>query len=125
MESDEGTGADIHVIDVGAGDRKGSVVIQTPAEDSHPAFSPDGAWLAYLSGVSGRSEVYVQPYPGPGPRVLISTGGGTAPAWRGDGRELYYHFFHDGALRDVAVPLTITASRLTAGTPRQLFEATG
>ena len=125
VENAEGTGADIHVIDAGAGDRKGSVVVQTPAEDSHPAFSPDGAWLAYVSGVSGRSEVYVQPYPGPGPRVLISSGGGTAPAWKGDGRELYYHFVQDGALRLMAVPLTVSGSTLSAGTPRQLFEAKG
>jgi hypothetical protein len=114
------------VLDVDSGDRSGTVVVQTPEADSHPAFSPDGHWLAYVSGVSGRSEVYVQPYPGPGPRVLISTGGGTAPAWRGDSRELYYHFVQDGALRLMAVPITINGSAaLSAGTPRQLFELKG
>jgi Tol biopolymer transport system component len=125
VENAEGTGADIRVLDVGTGDRNGSVVVQTPAEDSHPTFSPDGNWLAYVSGVTGRSEVYVQPYPGPGPRVLISTGGGTAPAWRGDGREIYYTFGQDGATRLMAVPLTISESTLTAGTPRLLFAAKG
>jgi serine/threonine-protein kinase len=119
------TGTDVHVLDVAAGDRKGAVVVQTPAEESHPAFSPDGNWLAFVSGISGRSEVYVQPYPGPGPRVLISTGGGTAPAWRGDGGELYYHFVQEGALRLMAVPITHKGSTLSAGTPRQLFEARG
>jgi eukaryotic-like serine/threonine-protein kinase len=125
VENAEGTGTDIRVLDVGAGDRKGSVVVQTPAEEAHPAFSPEGNWLAYVSAVSGRSEVYAQAYPGPGLRVLISTGGGTAPAWRGDGRELYYYFVQDGALRLMAVPITVSGSALTAGTPRQLFEAKG
>ena len=122
VESTEGTSTDIRVLDVNGGDRSGSIAVQTPEADSHPAFSPDGLWLAYASGVSGRPEVYVQPYPAPGPRVLISTGGGMAPAWRGDGREIYYHFVQDGALRLMAVPITINGSALSAGTPRQLFE---
>jgi serine/threonine-protein kinase len=125
VENAEGTGADIRVLDVGAGDRTGSVVVQSPADESHPAFSPDGKWLAYVSGASGRSEVYVQPYPGPGQRILISTGGGTAPAWKGDARELYYHFVQDGAVRLMAVPITISGATLSAGTPRQLFEVKG
>jgi Tol biopolymer transport system component len=41
----------------------------------YPEFSPDGRWLAYVSDKSGRREVYVQPYPGKGQPVLISTGG--------------------------------------------------
>jgi Tol biopolymer transport system component len=125
VENDPKTGLDIRVLDVTAGDRNGSIVVQTPAEDSFPAFSPDGKWLAYSSGVSGRTEVYVQPYPGPGQRVLISTGGGTAPAWRGDGGELYYQFTNDGAVRIFAVPITITGSGLSPGAPRQLFEGRG
>jgi len=125
VESTEGNSTDIRVLDVDGRDRSGSIAVQTPEADSHPAFSPDGLWLAYTSGVSGRSEVYVQPFPGPGPRVLISTGGGTAPAWKGDSRELYYHFVQDGALRLMAVPITISGSTLSAGAPRQLFELKG
>jgi serine/threonine-protein kinase len=52
--------------------------------------SPDGHWIAYSSNEMGRREVYVQSYPTPGRKVLVSAGGGTAPAWRRDGRELYY-----------------------------------
>jgi serine/threonine-protein kinase len=125
VESVEGNSTDIRVLDVNGRDRSGAVVVQTPEADSHPAFSPDGLWLAYTSGVSGRAEVYVQPYPGPGLRVLISTGGGTAPAWRGDGRELYYYFVQDGALRLMAVPIMVNGAVLSAGTPRQLFEVKG
>jgi serine/threonine-protein kinase len=125
VESVEGSSTDIRVLNVDGGDRSGTVAVQTPEADSYPAFSPDGLWLAYMSGASGRSEVYVQPYPGPGPRVLISTGGGLAPAWRGDSRELYYTFQQDNALRLMAVPITINGSALSAGAPRQLFELKG
>jgi Tol biopolymer transport system component len=73
-------------------DRKTHAVIHTAANEMTPEFSPDGRWLAYVSNESGggRHEVYVQPYPGPGERHLISTNGGEQPAWSADGRELFY-----------------------------------
>jgi eukaryotic-like serine/threonine-protein kinase len=55
-----------------------------------PTFSPDGRWLAYGSDVTGRSEVYLRPYPGPGAPIRVSIDGGDSPAWRADGRELFY-----------------------------------
>jgi serine/threonine-protein kinase len=55
-----------------------------------PAFSPDGRWFAYTSDQSGRWEVYVRPYPGPGGRIQVSIEGGSEPLWSGDGRELFY-----------------------------------
>jgi serine/threonine protein kinase/Tol biopolymer transport system component len=53
-------------------------------------LSPDGRLLAYVSNESGRWEVYVQPYPLTGEKWQISSGGGSVPTWRGDGKELYY-----------------------------------
>jgi hypothetical protein len=53
-------------------------------------LSPDGKLLAYASDESGRVEVYVQSFPTPGNKVLISANGGDQPAWRRDGKELYY-----------------------------------
>jgi Tol biopolymer transport system component len=53
-----------------------------------PAFSPDGRWIAYVSNESGSFEVYVRPFPGPGGKWQISTGGG--PKWSRNGRELFY-----------------------------------
>jgi serine/threonine protein kinase/Tol biopolymer transport system component len=55
-----------------------------------PAFSPDGRWLAYMSNESGTSEVYVRPFPGPGGKWQISTGGGLYPKWSRNGKELFY-----------------------------------
>jgi serine/threonine-protein kinase len=55
-----------------------------------PTFSPDGRWLAYGSNVSGRNELYVRPYPGPGPAELVSIDGALSPVWRPDGNGLFF-----------------------------------
>ncbi len=80
-------------------------------------LSPDGNWLAYTSDESGRDEVYVQPYPGPGPKESISTEGGREPAWSRDGRELVYR--HGTKMMAVEVK---TQPGFAAGAPRLLFE---
>jgi Tol biopolymer transport system component len=61
-----------------------------PANEVAPRFSPDGRFLAYASNESGRYEVYVRPFPGPGARVQISEDGGGQPTWSGDGRKIFY-----------------------------------
>ncbi len=53
-------------------------------------FSPDGKWVAYSSSESGRPEIYVTPYPGPGGKWQVSNGGGNYPRWRRDGSEIFY-----------------------------------
>ncbi len=75
---------------------------RTDYDESAPAFSPDGKWLAYVSDESGRSAVWVQPFPGPGPKWLITRDGGTEPAWSRSGNELYFR----RADELVAVPVT-------------------
>ena len=62
----------------------------TPAHERAARISPNGRWVAYESDETGRYEVYVQSYPRPGRKALVSAGGGVNPVWRGDGRELYY-----------------------------------
>jgi serine/threonine protein kinase/Tol biopolymer transport system component len=100
-------------------------VIQTAAHEASPEFSPDGRWLAYTSTQSGRQEVYVQRYPGPGERHLISTGGGEQPAWAGDGRELVYVQRGDsGSLKMKLMSVRIgTSPTFLAGTPELVFES--
>jgi serine/threonine-protein kinase len=59
-------------------------------DESNPALSPDGRWLAYQSDQTGRTEVYLRSYPEPGARVPVSLGGGSEPVWAHHGRELFY-----------------------------------
>ena len=112
---------DIWVLSIG--DRKTLAVIQTAANEMSPEFSPDGRWLAYVSSESGRNEVYVQPYPGPGERHLISTTGGEQPAWGGSGRELFYVQAGASGSRTLMSVRIRTAPAFLAGTPETLFES--
>jgi Tol biopolymer transport system component len=65
-------------------------VIPAAFDESAPALSPDGHWLAYQSDQTGQMEVYVRSYPEPGARVPVSLQGGTEPVWAHNGRELFY-----------------------------------
>ena len=89
----------------------------TPFDERSPRFSPDGKWLAYVSNESGRDEVYVQPFPGPGRKWLISTDGGINPVWSRDGRELFYQ--EGEQMMAVAIA---SAAEFAAARPRRLFE---
>ena len=66
------------------------VVVETPFASRLGMLSPNGKWLAYTSNESGRVEVYIRPFPGPGSSSQISTAGGTQPMWSRDGNELFY-----------------------------------
>jgi eukaryotic-like serine/threonine-protein kinase len=73
------------------GNRKEFPIVQNPQFPSiQPALSPDGRWLAYVSPVSGRQEVYIVPFPHGSGRFQVSTAGGYSPRWRRDGKELFY-----------------------------------
>jgi dipeptidyl aminopeptidase/acylaminoacyl peptidase len=98
-------------------DHQAMPFLRTPFTESVPQFSPDGHWLAYISNESGRYEVYVQPYPGPGGKWQISTDGGTEPVWNPNGRELFYR---DGS-KMMSVEIS-TQSGFATGKPRMLFE---
>jgi len=69
---------------------RASPVVQSPFSDREPAISPDGRWLAYASDESGVFQIYVQPFPGPGPKRQITIDGGIEPLWARDGRTLFY-----------------------------------
>jgi eukaryotic-like serine/threonine-protein kinase len=109
------TGYDIWVLRMS--DRKPEPFLRTPFNESAPRFSPDGRWLAYISDESGRFEIYVQPFPGPGGKWQISTEGGREPVWNRNGRELFYRSGDKMMAVDIA-----TQSGFSAGTPRMLFE---
>jgi eukaryotic-like serine/threonine-protein kinase len=84
-----GAGVDIFVLSMD-GDRRPRPLVQTKFDEGAPKFSPDGKWVAYASNESGRTEVYVTSYPGPGARIQVSNDGGSDPTWRRKGGELYY-----------------------------------
>jgi Tol biopolymer transport system component len=73
-----------------SGDRKPIPFLSTRFDEGFGQFSPDGRWVAYRSNESGRNEVYVVPFPGPGGKWQISTAGGDRPRWRRDGNEILY-----------------------------------
>jgi eukaryotic-like serine/threonine-protein kinase len=89
----------------------------TPFDEHSPRFSPDGKWLAYVSDESGQDDVYVQPFPGPGQKWLVSTDGGSDPLWSKDGKELFYRA--GGVMMAVLVALR---DGFSAARPRRLFE---
>src|SRR5262249_40085675 len=100
-----------------SGERTGQAFFQSKFDETMPAFSPDGHWLAYVSDESGRPEVYVQPFTGPGGKYNISTDGGTEPVWARNGKELFYR------KADQLMAVEINAgSTFTAGKPKRLFE---
>ena len=113
------TGRDIWALQLD-GDRKSFVVVSTAFEDMQARLSPDRRWVAYQSNESGRSEIYVRPFPGPGGYVQVSTTGGSNPEWRGDGREIFYIGLRDGL---TAVPVSVSADGKTiaTGVPSGLF----
>jgi hypothetical protein len=69
---------------------KPELFLRTPSNEAAPAVSPDGRWIAYASDESGRYEVYVRPFPGPGGKWQVSNAGGNLPIWSHKGRELFF-----------------------------------
>jgi Tol biopolymer transport system component len=82
-----------------------------------PTFSPDGQWIAYASDQSGRTEIYMRPYPGPGQEVTISADGGNEPIWVRKTGELFYR--RGDAVMVVGITTTPTVS---VGKPRMVVE---
>jgi Tol biopolymer transport system component/tRNA A-37 threonylcarbamoyl transferase component Bud32 len=99
------------------GDRKPFPWLKTNFIEIWPVFSPDGRLVAYQSNESGRQEIYVQSFPGPGGKWQISNAGGTEPHWRADGKELFYRSA-DQKLTAVDVRMGDT---FEVGVPKALF----
>jgi serine/threonine-protein kinase len=89
-------GVDVYVLPIEGDDASGwkpgtaTPFVNSPFGERDGMFSPDGRWIAYASNESGRDEIYVRPFPGPGPRVLVSSNGGVLPTWSRARQELFY-----------------------------------
>jgi Tol biopolymer transport system component len=102
------------------GDRKPVALLRTPFAETHAQISPDGHWFAYSSNETGRSEVYVQPFPSGAGKWQVSASGGDFPRWRPDGHELFYMSSASGG-NMMAVDVTSHGSTFEPGSPKQLF----
>ena len=114
--ADPGSPSKIVVVPLQGENKPRSLDDNKYAEGS-PKFSPDGHWLAYCSNESSKPQVYVQAFPGPGPKAQVSNDGGTDPVWRRDGRELFYR----NGDSMMAVPVS-TTSGFSTGRPQQLWK---
>jgi serine/threonine-protein kinase len=110
------SGNDLFRATLGA-DAKPAPLLETDALEEHATLSPDGRWIAYKSNETGIEEIYVRSYPDMGPRTVVSIGGGTAPAWSADGREIFYW----GRSRIVAASVRAEGPRLTVIGRTELF----
>jgi Tol biopolymer transport system component len=92
------------------------VWLRTPYNERGGRLSPDGRWIAYTSNESGRDEIYVRPFPGPGGKWQVSVAGGTEPVWAHGGAEIFYR------TGDKMMAARVTRDgAFAADTPRQLF----
>jgi hypothetical protein len=112
------TGLDLWALEMTGSDRKSRVIANTPFDEAMAQLSPDGRWVAYQTNESGRFEIVVQPFPDPGGKWQVSSGGGAAPRWRADGKEIYF-LAPDATMMAVAV--TASGPTFEAGTPVGLF----
>jgi Tol biopolymer transport system component len=112
------TGWDLFTVLTG-GDAQPQRLLQTPANETDAALSPDGRLIAYTSDESGRSEVYVSRFPEMSGRVSVSSGGGHRPQWRRDGRELYFVGTNN---RITSAGIATTPGAASVSTPAVLFQ---
>jgi Tol biopolymer transport system component len=115
-KTDSVTASDVWILPL-TGERTPTAFVKTRFNETAPRFSPEGRWIAYVSDEAGQPDVYVRPFPGPGEAHRISTGGGSHPRWRRDGKELFYVV----SQRVMAVPVSTTAS-FDAGVAKVLFD---
>jgi len=112
-------GMDIWVLPM-TGDHKPFPYIATAGNQGFGQFSPDGKWISYISDETGRMEVYVAPFPWTGAKWQISSGGGTVPRWRRDGKQIIFEV--PGSGRVIAANVSTRGTSFELGELRTLFE---
>jgi serine/threonine-protein kinase len=118
MENKPDRNWDILLLDIKS--RRVTHLLDSKAAEIFPEISPNGHWLAYVSDESGRKEVWVRPFPGPGGKWQISTEGGSEPIWSKDGKQLFYRQTDLAWVVDIQTEAGFSASR-----PRLMFKKAG
>jgi Tol biopolymer transport system component len=126
---DTQTSADLWVMPM-TGEHKPFVFLNTSSTEVWGQFSPDGQWVAFQSNQSGRDEIYLRRFSGPGGATpgnsapagqwQVSTTGGVHPAWRADGKEIFYI---DPSGTMMAAPIALSGSTIVPGAPVELFRS--
>jgi eukaryotic-like serine/threonine-protein kinase len=114
------TGSDIYTISTTDDRPAPQRLLQTSANEGQGRVSPDGRWLAYMSDESGQPEIYASRFPEMQGKIPLSSGGGSRPFWRADGKEVFY--LHDD--RVMGLPVALSATGLSPGKPEELFKVT-
>ena len=115
-----GDSRDIYARRLSGADSTPVPLVASPADEFSPALSPDGKWLAYASDESGRSEVYVRPFPDASrAKWQVSNGGGAEPVWAHSGRELFYRSLADSIVAVGVRP----GGDFAMGDRKQLFDS--
>jgi serine/threonine-protein kinase len=109
---------DILMIPMAEPNRKPEPFLVRGFQDEGSTFSPDGRYVAYVSGEAGQNEVQIRPYPGPGGQVTVSVGGGTKPVWTANG-ELFYRNLAGDRMMSVSLA---TEPALMVGPPQVVFQ---
>ena len=117
--NDPQTGFDLWVPPL-SGDKRPFPFLKTSFAEREGQFSPDSKWVAYQSNESGQFEIYVQPFPGPGGKLQISSNGGAQPRWNRNGKEIFYVSL-DSKMMAAPVRLSPDGQSLETGTPVALF----
>ncbi len=116
------TGVDLQAFAINDG--RAIPVTELAGDETEGQFSPDGKWVAFVSTLSGRPEVYVQPFPEGASRTQVSIAGGTQIRWSADGREIYFIApdgklmaapFAAGATPPVTLPVALFQTHLANG----------
>ena len=97
-------------------------VVQTEFNEGLAQFSPDTTWIAYQSDKTGRFEIYLRPFRGPGDDVRVSVDGGTQARWNPSGKELFY-LAPGNRLTAVTLRFSANNKAVEPGTPLALFVA--
>ena len=110
---------ELWVLPLGGPDRKPFPFLRTRFSTGAAQFSPDGQWILYRSNETGRFEIYVAPFPGPGGKWQVSKAGGNVPRWRRDGKETFYI---GPGNRLMAAATTVGRTRIEVGPVKELFQ---